>query len=74
MQLEVEKVLERIRPQLQMDGCTIELAGIEEGVVRLRLAGGCMGCPLSKVALLAGIEATLKESVPGVLRVEAVKG
>jgi Fe-S cluster biogenesis protein NfuA len=70
---EVEQVLARIRPQLQMDGCTVELASVEDGVVRLRLAGGCMGCPLSKMALLAGLEETLKESVPGITRVEAVR-
>jgi len=70
---EVEQVLARIRSQLEMDGCTVELASVDEGIVRLRLAGGCMGCPLSRMALLAGLEATLKEAVPGVVGVEVVR-
>jgi Fe-S cluster biogenesis protein NfuA len=69
----VESVLERLRPQLALDGCTVELASVDDGVVRLRFAGGCMGCPLSKLALLAGIEASLREAVPEVMRVEAVR-
>ena len=44
MRAEVEQVLERIRPQLAMDGCTVDVESVEEGVVRLRFAGGCMGC------------------------------
>ena len=37
-----------------------------------RLVGACHGCPASTMTLKAGIEATLKEQVPEVTRVESV--
>ena len=74
MRSAVENVLERLRPQLALDGCAVELDSVDDGVVRLRFSGGCTGCPLSKLALLAGIEAMLKEAVPQVTRVEVVGG
>ena len=69
----VEKVLERIRPQLRVDGADIELLGVDDGIVKLRLLGGCCGCPFSKMALLAGLETTLKDAVAGVRKVELTK-
>ena len=67
----VEEALDRIRPMLQMDGGDVELVGIEGGVVRLRLIGACGDCPMSSMTLKAGIERSLRQSVPGVEEVVA---
>ena len=64
---------EKIRPGLQMDGGDIELVEItDDGVVKVRLIGTCAHCPFSQMTLTAGVEQTLKEVIPEVLRVEAV--
>lgn len=68
----VAKVLEAIRPGLQMDGGDIELVGVEGGVVKVRLTGACAGCPMSMMTLQMGVERAIKREVPEVLRVEAV--
>ncbi|ADU50928.1 nitrogen-fixing NifU domain protein [Thermaerobacter marianensis DSM 12885] len=69
----VEQALESIRPAIQMDGGDIELVDVDEnGVVRVRLIGACVGCPMSIMTLKAGIERILRERVPGVTDVEAV--
>ncbi len=70
----VEEVLNRIRPALQRDGGDVQLVDVDEtgGVVKVRLIGACAGCPMSTMTLKRGIEATLKEQVPGVASVEAV--
>jgi len=68
----VSKVLEAIRPGLQMDGGDIELVGVEDGVVKVRLTGACAGCPMSMMTLQMGVERAIKREVPEVLRVEAV--
>lgn len=69
----VEQALDLIRPALQMDGGNVDLVEVtDEGVVRVRLVGACAGCPSSTITLQAGIEATLKEHVPEVTRVENV--
>jgi len=41
----VKEVLEKIRPQLQMDGGDVELVDItDDGIVKVRLQGHCAGC------------------------------
>ncbi|MFQ6075689.1 MAG: NifU family protein [Candidatus Bathyarchaeia archaeon] len=69
----VEKVInEVIKPHLQADGGDIELVGVEDGVVKVRLRGACVGCPMSRMTLQWGVERFLKERIPGVKRVEAL--
>lgn len=73
MEQEVLRSLEKIRPSVQLDGGDIELVGIEEGVVTVRLFGACEGCPMSPVTLRAGIERLLREEVPSVREVVAIE-
>ncbi len=69
----VEAALDMIRPALIMDGGNVDLVDVgDDGVVSVRLVGACQGCPASTMTLKAGIEATLKEQVPEVTRVESV--
>jgi Fe-S cluster biogenesis protein NfuA len=69
----VEKVIGAIRPRLQADGGDVELVDVNsEGVVSVRLAGACRGCPGAMMTLKMGIERLLKQQVPEVRSVEAV--
>jgi len=72
MEERVEAVLEEIRPALQADGGDVELVGVTEGVVKVRLKGACSGCPMSTMTLKQGIERLLKERLPEVKEVIAV--
>jgi Fe-S cluster biogenesis protein NfuA len=69
----VREALDEIRPQIQGDGGDIELVAVENGVVKVRLQGHCVGCPMSAMTLKQGVEAHLKLRVPEVVRVEAVQ-
>ena len=71
MKEKVEAALARIRPALQADGGDVELLGVKEGVVSVRLSGACGGCPMSMVTLKNGIERILKQEVPEVKNVVA---
>jgi Fe-S cluster biogenesis protein NfuA len=71
MREKVEAALARIRPALQADGGDVELLGVKEGVVSVRLSGACGGCPMSTVTLRNGIERILKQEVPEVKSVVA---
>lgn len=67
----VSAVLDAIRPMVRKDGGDLELVGVsDDGVVRVRLHGACIGCPSSNVTLSMGIERNLKDHVPEVTRVE----
>ena len=73
MKEKVEAALNKIRPQLQMDGGDVELVGIEgDGIVKVRLKGACGGCPMSQMTLKMGIERILKKEVPEVKEVVSV--
>ncbi len=68
----VEKALEEIRPKLQADGGDIELEGIENDVVKVKMKGACAGCPMSVITLQWGVENFLKKRIPEIAKVEAV--
>lgn len=70
---QIEEVLKRIRPYLQIDGGDVEVVNIkDESIVELRLLGSCLGCPMSQMTLRAGVERVLMKELPWVKRVEQV--
>jgi Fe-S cluster biogenesis protein NfuA len=69
---EVEAALERIRTGLRVEGGDVQLVGIEDGIVKVKLQGSCAGCPFSQMTLKNFIEKEIKKSVPGVKGVVAV--
>ncbi len=72
MREKIEEALKKVKPQLQMDGGDVELVDVKDGVVKVKLTGACMGCPMSSMTLKHGIEKVIKEAVPEVKSVEAV--
>ena len=71
--VEVEKVLDEVRPGLQADGGDVELVDVtEDGIVKVKLTGACAGCPMSTLTLKMAIEKRLKEKIPEVKAVEQV--
>jgi len=70
----VVKAIEELRPYLQADGGDIELADVDEdkGVVKVRLKGACVGCPMAQSTLQLGVEQFLKKKIPEIKWVEAV--
>ncbi|PKN00097.1 MAG: hypothetical protein CVU78_02965 [Elusimicrobia bacterium HGW-Elusimicrobia-2] len=74
MKEKVKEVLEKIKPSLESHGGGVELVEVtDDGIVKVRLTGACGGCPMSQMTLSMGIEKTLKEEIPGVKKVEAVR-
>ena len=69
MQSKVEDILDKIRPSLMMDGGNVELIGVDNGVVKVRLTGGCAHCSMSSVTLKMGIERLLQQEIPGIKEV-----
>ena len=69
----VEDALADIKPQIQADGGDIDLVAIENGIVKVRLRGSCVGCPMSVLTLKQGVERIIKSKVPEIESVEAVQ-
>jgi Fe-S cluster biogenesis protein NfuA len=69
----IEVILGRIRPHLQVDGGDVEVVSIEnDSIVNVRLLGACNTCPLNLMTLRAGIERTLMLEFPQIVRIESV--
>ncbi len=72
MRDKVEAALDKIRPQLMMDGGNVELVEVNDGTVKVKLTGACGGCPMATMTLKMGIEKILKQEIPEIKEVIAV--
>jgi len=71
----IKELLEtRVRPAVQDDGGDIFYEGFDPvtGLVKVRLAGSCVGCPSSSVTLRNGVENMLMHYIPEVKGIEEV--
>ena len=74
--LNVNNVLDEIRPYIEADGGYLEYVAIDyldEGpVVMVRMLGACAGCAMSAQTMAMGIEKLVKERFPEVQQVISV--
>jgi Fe-S cluster biogenesis protein NfuA len=69
----VGRILDLIRPTVQADDGDVELVDVnDDGLVRVRFLGACVGCPSSAITLQVGIERVLKQHIPEVTEVQSV--
>ena len=62
-----------VNPALASHGGFVTFVGHDtEGVAYLTMGGGCHGCSMSKMTMLEGVQTTLVEQVPGVLKVRDI--
>ena len=70
--LNVNNVLDEIRPYIEADGGYLEFVAIDylkEGtIVMVRMLGACAGCAMSAQTMTMGIEKLIKEKFPEVKR------
>jgi Fe-S cluster biogenesis protein NfuA/nitrite reductase/ring-hydroxylating ferredoxin subunit len=60
----VVQALDRVRPYMESHGGNVELLGIHDGVVRLRLEGSCKTCQASASTLELAVQQALEELCP----------
>ena len=69
----VEEALDSIRPYLEADGGNVQLIELtEDFTVKVELLGACKSCSMSKMTMKAGIEETIKRSVPQIKSVVSI--
>jgi len=70
-QAAVAAVVARLRENLKADGCDLELVeATADGRVVLTVVGGASCCPMSRFALVQGLESAIRAEVPEVVKVE----
>lgn len=72
-QIEAEEALDEIRPYIESHGGALELVGVQDGVVSVRMEGSCRGCAASAMTLRRGIEEKLREKLPWFKEVVALE-
>lgn len=78
----VQRALDQVRPYLAAHGGTVELLGVDEGIVRLRLVGSWQrllfdsgnGSPVSAEALQQAIEEAVYRAAPDLAALEIERG
>ncbi len=72
---EIERVLEEnVRPELARHGGDIQVEGLENDVLRVRLLGRCSGCPSAELTMESLVEEKLRAAIPALKGVVLVTG
>jgi Fe-S cluster biogenesis protein NfuA len=61
--------IEKVRPYLKSHGGDVDLAGVRDGIVHLRLHGTCGSCPSSSITLKNAVEDALFEVAPDIIEI-----
>ncbi|MBN2148213.1 MAG: NifU family protein [Anaerolineales bacterium] len=56
----------------QYHGGLVEMVALEGHVLKVRLGGACLGCPLSPATLHGWVEGTIKQFFPMIEQVEDI--
>jgi len=71
LETRVLRGIEAVRPYLQSHGGDCELAGVDNGIVRLLLHGSCGSCPSSSLTLKNAVEDALFQAAPDIQEIVA---
>jgi Fe-S cluster biogenesis protein NfuA len=66
-------LLERISAYIEhYHGGSVEMVSFDGKILKVRLAGACLGCPLSPATLHGWVEGTVRQFFPDIEHVESV--
>lgn len=69
----VEDALDTIRPYLEADQGNVEVVEITDDLIlKLKLIGACKTCNMSQMTMKAGIEETIRRTVPEITDIISV--
>jgi Fe-S cluster biogenesis protein NfuA len=70
---QVVALLEKLSAYIEhFHGGSVQFVSLDDQVLRVRLGGACLGCPLSPNTLHGWVEGTVKQFFPEIKRVEDV--
>lgn len=70
LEARVRQALEAVRPMMAAHRGGVELLGVADGVVRLRLEGNCNGCPSSTATMRNAVEEAIHRLAPDVTDID----
>jgi Fe-S cluster biogenesis protein NfuA len=64
LETRVVKAVDKVRPQLRKQGCEVELLGVSDGAIRLRVETGSHTCGATAKTVQATLEAAMYDAAP----------
>lgn len=69
----LQALIEQISAYIeQYHGGSVEIVSFEDDVLRVRLGGACLNCPLLPSTLHGWVEGTVRQFFPDIKRVESI--
>lgn len=66
METQIKNLIEvEVNPVLAAHNGSCELVSCDDGIAKIRLTGGCKGCPGQQMTFLNGIKPFLLDSIEG---------
>ena len=72
LRTKIEAVLNEIRPMIESHGGQIKLILAKNNLVKIKVLGACVGCPMAQATFDQGIAGMIKERVPEIKKIEFV--
>lgn len=64
MEEKINKIIEKVRPYIQMHSGDVVLLEIKDGIVKLKVTGACVGCGFADETFNGMLGGMFKEEVP----------
>jgi Fe-S cluster biogenesis protein NfuA len=68
----IQKAIDKLAKGIRADGGDLILVGFKDGVVKLKISGACLGCPMAAMTFGQGLEEDLKKAVPEIKEIKFV--
>ncbi len=74
IEMQMKALVEQLSAYIEtFHGGSAEYVSFDEGILKVRLGGACLGCPLSPSTLHGWVEGTVRQFFPDIKGVEEVK-
>ncbi len=70
----VLQALDKVRPYLHSHGGDVEMVGITDGILKVRLQGTCGSCASSSLTMKNAVEEAVYEAAPDILEIVEEQG
>jgi Fe-S cluster biogenesis protein NfuA len=67
LETRVVKAVDRVRPQMRKQGCEVELLGVNDGAIRLRVETGSHTCGSTGKTLQATLQSAMYDAAPDLI-------
>lgn len=69
MEEKIKKIIEDVRPYIVMHGGDVSLVDIKDDIVKIKVAGKCVGCAMADMTFDTMLGGMIKDEIPEVKQI-----